>query len=369
MKLLHCADIHLGSKINSKLPPQKGAERRMELRLAFNKMINYAKASGIKAILIAGDAFDSDRPLKTDKEFFYDAVKACSDIDFFYLRGNHDRLESFEDGNVKNLKTFGEEWTTYEYGFLAISGVEFLKDNAASIYSSASFRRDKFNVVMLHGQIADTVQSGNVVLNALKGKNVNYLALGHVHSFSHGKFGDATYAYSGCLEGRGFDETGEKGFIVLDVLTAAREKNGDFSRYGFSFKFVRNSIRVIKEKTIDISTADGTFAAMNLISAELEKDGEFASPENELRVNLIGECDFDVLTAAREIEKNLSLEFFFAEVKNKTENKVNLDEFLNDPSIKGEFVRKILESDLSDGRKREVIKIGLKAIDGRRFEL
>ncbi len=369
MKLLHCADIHLGSKINSKLPPQKAAERRIELRLAFNKMINYAKTSGIKAILIAGDAFDSDRPLKTDKEFFYDAVKACSDIDFFYLRGNHDKFESFEDGSVKNLKTFGEEWTTYEYGFVTISGVEFAKNNTTSIYSSAVFRRDRFNVVMLHGQIADTVQSGNVVLNALKDKNVNYLALGHVHSFSHGKFGDATYAYSGCLEGRGFDETGEKGFIVLDVLTAAREKDGDFGRYGFSFEFVRNSIRVIKEKSIDISTADGTFAAMNIISAELEKDGEFAAPENALRLNLIGECDFDVLTAAREIEKDLSLKFFFAEVKNKTTDKLNLDEFLNDPSIKGEFVRKVLDSDLSSERKNEVIKIGLKAIDGRRFDL
>ena len=76
MKILHCADIHLGAKIESGFSSKKSDIRRMEVREAFDKMIGYARSSDIKIILISGDAFDSERPLKKDKEFFYQAVKA-----------------------------------------------------------------------------------------------------------------------------------------------------------------------------------------------------------------------------------------------------------------------------------------------------
>ena len=48
----------------------------------------------------------------------------------------------------------------------------------------------------------------------LERSNLDYVALGHVHSFDgiH-TVGKTTYAYSGIVEGRGFDECGEKGFI------------------------------------------------------------------------------------------------------------------------------------------------------------
>ena len=48
--------------------------------------------------------------------------------------------------------------------------------------------------------------------------NLDYLALGHIHTFSGvKKAGRTFYAYPGCIEGRGFDETGEKGFIAGTV--------------------------------------------------------------------------------------------------------------------------------------------------------
>ena len=89
-RFIHCADIHLGSKMEAKLPSLKVDERRRELRQTFEKMIEYARANGVRAILMSGDVFDSDRPLRRDKEFFYSAVKGNPDIDFLYLRGNHD---------------------------------------------------------------------------------------------------------------------------------------------------------------------------------------------------------------------------------------------------------------------------------------
>lgn len=42
MKLIHCADLHLDSRMESGLPPEKARERRMELLHTFTKMVDMA---------------------------------------------------------------------------------------------------------------------------------------------------------------------------------------------------------------------------------------------------------------------------------------------------------------------------------------
>ena len=156
MKFVHCADIHLGSKIAAKLPPEKTEERKAEVRAAFKNMVEKAAGYGAKVIVLAGDVFDSDRPLKKDKEFFYSVVKNNPDIDFLYLRGNHDNLESYSE-DLDNLKTFTGEWSGYSYGNVEFYGLETAAENYSSMYSSLKLDPDKINIVILHGQKSDSV--------------------------------------------------------------------------------------------------------------------------------------------------------------------------------------------------------------------
>ncbi|MGX8704776.1 MAG: metallophosphoesterase family protein, partial [bacterium] len=65
------------------------------------------------------------------------------------------------------------------------------------------------NIVMLHGDITNL---NSIPLSMLKERNIDYLALGHIHKFQKGKLDDrGIWVYPGCLEGRGFDEEGPKG--------------------------------------------------------------------------------------------------------------------------------------------------------------
>ena len=114
-------------------------------------MVAYAKKEGVKAILLSGDVFDSDSPIKKDKVFFYNAVKNSKEIDFLYLRGNHDGMESYTE-ELPNLKLFSEEWTEYTYGNVCVSGIELSKGNAISLYSTLHLKKDKINLLMMHGQ-------------------------------------------------------------------------------------------------------------------------------------------------------------------------------------------------------------------------
>ena len=148
MKLIHAADLHLGSRLDSRFSRELAEKRREEVRNSFRRMVDYADREGVRAILLSGDVFDSDKPFKKDKDFFYGVVEKHPAIDFLYLRGNHDK--EGDERSLDNLKTFSHEWRSYAYGELVVSGIEITKDNATSLYSSLTLDGNKTNIVMLH---------------------------------------------------------------------------------------------------------------------------------------------------------------------------------------------------------------------------
>ena len=55
MKIIHCGDIHLDSKMTSNLSKEQARERKMEILRTFTRMVDYAKKNGI--LLSAKDIF------------------------------------------------------------------------------------------------------------------------------------------------------------------------------------------------------------------------------------------------------------------------------------------------------------------------
>lgn len=352
MKILHCADIHLGSKMESKFPKEKSDERKRELRAAMNRMVEYARRNDIKVIVLAGDIFDSDRPLKKDKEFFYSVVRNNPDIDFLYLRGNHDTMESYTEYGLENLKTFTEKWTSYDYGDAVITGLEITDNNALSMYSSLNLGKGRNNIVVLHGQIGNSGGLCKIQLSKLRNKNIDYLALGHIHTFTSGKIDErGQYAYSGCLEGRGFDEFGQKGFVEVTV----DEK--------INFSFVPDCSRVFEEVTVDLSDTEDIYTACQKVQSFIK-----CKQSDIVRVNLTGEVSYDVEGLDKEIEKQLAHKYYFVSVKNSTFVKYDKASAEGSISLKGEFIRAVLEGDYNEEDKNAIISCGLKTLSGGEIE-
>ena len=59
MKLIHCADLHLDSKMSANLDKEKAKERKGEILNTFTKMVDYGIDNSVEAILISGDMFDT----------------------------------------------------------------------------------------------------------------------------------------------------------------------------------------------------------------------------------------------------------------------------------------------------------------------
>ena len=54
VKLIHCADVHLHSRLNTHLSVQQSKERNGELVSSFVNMVEYGHRHGVSAVLIAG---------------------------------------------------------------------------------------------------------------------------------------------------------------------------------------------------------------------------------------------------------------------------------------------------------------------------
>ena len=354
MKLIHTADLHLGSKIESKFPESKAKTRRGEIRNSFARMIDRARELGADVFLIAGDVFDAAPATPEDAAFFFGAIKSNPDLTFLVLHGNHDAGVPFP-ADLPNLVTFSDEWSTWETDGVAVSGIEITNDNAASLYDAYAPVPGKINLVMMHGRPGSSPAPDTVVLSKLADRGIDYLALGDYHARQDGKLGArGLWAYPGCPEGRGFDEPGEKGFLLLNV------ENGTVK-----CEFVPHACRTLYEIDCDVSGADGEYAAI-----ELAKQAIAAVPDKDpIRLNLVGAVNFDHTNLAYNAADRLNDgRRFFVSVKDKTSVALDLDAIKRELSLRGEFLRLLDAENIPDEEKNAILECGLRALSGQSLD-
>lgn len=358
MKIIHCSDLHLDSKMKSNLDSKKAKERRDEILITYQNMIKYANSNEVKAIIIAGDMFDKKNITVKAKNMVLDSINSNPQLDFIYLKGNHDEANFISDmENIpSNLKLFGnKQWTTYKYGKITISGIEFGELSSYEIYNTLILNKNDINIVTLHGQESkyDQKDKAEIInIQSLKNKNIDYLALGHIHKFKQEKIDTrGIYCYSGCLEGRGFDECGEKGFVLLDI-------NEETSR--ITSKFIPFAGRKLYEIKVDVSDTYTTLDTENKIDKNI-KDIE---QDALIKIVLTGKVDIDSERDINYLEKKYKNMYYFAKIYDETTLKIDYMTYENDASLKGEFIRLVLSQNLPDEEKRKIITTGIKALSG-----
>lgn len=350
MKLIHCADLHIGSRMDSKYPSQKAQIRRQELRNAFIGLVEEAIKIGAKAILISGDAFDSDHPGEKDLDYFYGVIASHPDLAFFYLRGNHD-LDGYGPAEpLQNLHTFcSSKWTTYSFvdEGVTISGIEITEENKETYYDAGGLEPNPnfYNIAMLHGQTGSSIN-----LKRLSHRNINYLALGHIHSLKVYEMEDKGVAvYSGTLEPRGFDELGEKGFVIIDSDTR-------------KYYFQTFNKRTIHWETLDISNLHSEYAISNAVKEML------TASEDIYRIELVGEKDVNLKLDLRNIISRCQNNCFVLDVIDETKRTTTKEEVDLSAPLINEFVSKIsMDGSLTRDERAEAIQIGLDALAGKEF--
>lgn len=356
MKIIHCSDLHLDSKMETNLSKEKAKERKNEILLTFEKMVQYAKKQEVKAIIIAGDMFDKKNITQKAKNMVKSQIILNPEIDFIYLKGNHDEINFLEaeEEIPSNLKMFNDQkWIAYEYEDITISGIEFGEQAEYNIYNSLILDKNKTNIVVMHGQesqrdIKDKTEIIN--LKELKNKNIDYLALGHIHSYKQEKLDNrGIYCYSGCLEGRGFDECGDKGFVLLNIENKKIET-----------EFIPIAKRNLYEVKVDITGVTENYE----IEQRIEKATENISKDNLVKIILTGKVEIGTTRDIDYLIKKYEDSFYCIKIYDETTANIDYMKHQNDASLKGEFIRLILEQDITEEEKSKIINTGIRAFLG-----
>ena len=357
MKIIHCADLHLDSKMESNLDKEQANLRRLELIETYERMVDYARENDVRAILIAGDLFDKTHIRKEVKRRVVEQITSNSNIDFYYLKGNHDRCDFMEEGIDEIPSNFhiftADGWTSYRLEDVVITGMELNASNVSTMAQRLVLDSASTNIVMLHGQQSDyDGKDGAEIINtsSLKGKFIDYLALGHVHKYIYEQLDErGVYCYPGCLEGRGFDETGDKGFVLMEI------EDGNISSEFIPFALRRlHEIKVMVSPEMDLQAAVAK-AGEELLDVDDQDLVKFVlEGEREL------DDELDIIRFVRIFENR----FFFVKCYDRTKTLIDYDSYKYDKSLKGEFVRLVQSQDLDEDEKAKIIEIGIRAIMG-----
>ena len=155
MKLLHCADIHLDSVMESNLSPERAKERKRELLGGFASMVQYGAEHDVRGVLIAGDLFDGASCAKRTRTYVLDLIAGHPQMEFYYLSGNHDEGEvGFTDPKSplpENLHVFSDAWQEYRLENVSIWGC--VDPSAKETYDALTPDPERVNIAVLHGQV------------------------------------------------------------------------------------------------------------------------------------------------------------------------------------------------------------------------
>lgn len=225
LKLIHGADFHLDAPFAA-LSPEKARQRRAEQRQLLSRLADLAEEEGADLVLLSGDLLDGGETYQETVEALSHALGQIK-APVFIAPGNHDPYgprsayagTAWPD-NVHIFTSVQPEGVELPELGCVVHGAAFTTPQAdrSPLMGFSAPRDGRIHLMTLHGDVAGQGRYGPIRPEDIAASGLTYLALGHIHACSGlQRAGETCWAYPGCPEGRGFDETGEKGVLAVTV--------------------------------------------------------------------------------------------------------------------------------------------------------
>ena len=357
IRILHCADLHLDAPFSLKTPRQ--AERhRTELRSDLSSVTLLIRTQKIQVCLMSGDLFDRNEVTVETRRLMEKEFADCPDCRFILAAGNHDPLTDASpyryfqfSPNVTVLPAERtvihlDELNTDVYGY-SFDG----KNNGENPLTSWTIEDpERINLLCVHADVDAPDSPYGPCSKADIGKSgFDYVALGHVHKGSglqneNGVF----WAYPGCLEGRGFDETGYKGVLI-----------GEVEKGKADLAFERISKRRYEILRCDVTGCDREEAVARA-RAMVREAGE----DTVIRLILTGEVREGMIILPESLVYD-GWRGDEVEIRDETVLAPDFTELEENTTLKGVFYRLMKEKIAAGEADEDALKYGLMALEGR----
>lgn len=350
MKFVHIADMHFDSPfVNLSQRETLGDKRRLEQRKIFKKIIEYIKQEKIEYLFISGDLYEHKYIKQSTIEYINNLFKEIPETKIFIAPGNHDpniknsyynkynwneNVKIFK-GEIEKIKT--AEAIIYGYGF------DDFYCNDSGIEQINLENSELPQILVIHGTLdganIEEKQYNSISTKTIEQKGFNYVALGHIHKSD---YTNKRIVYPGSTAALGFDELGEHGMIV-----------GEINNKNLELQFIPLDEEKFTKKEIDVSQILSKEELIEKINETKIESGEY------VEIILEGKRNFEINNY--EIIKYVE-NTHIIKIKNNTKIAYDLEKLANETTLKGLFVKKILEKykDEINNNKQEIIE---KAIE------
>ena len=358
VRILHAADFHLDSAFGS-LSAEQSKQRRRESRMTAQRLANFVNQNEIDVVLLAGDLFDSAEVYRETVEQLLDALGsmrarvfiAPGNHDFYRPGGIYDRLRLPENVHLfrENRITCVEEPSLN----LRVWGAAFTDSVCPPMlatFSPPEKRPGVTDVLCIHGTVGREGIYNPMTEAQLAGCGMDYVAMGHSHECSGlKKAGAVTYLWPGVPMARGYDETGVKGVVLVDVAPGA-EAEAQFAALGG---------RQYYNLTVDVTGKDPLSA--------VRQAAETVTAQDFLRVTLTGTAE--ELPVVSTVQNWVDGNCFRGEVISRVTQSRSVWSRKEEPTLRGLFLRKLwAQWQQATPQERERIeqaaRWGLAALDG-----
>lgn len=363
IRFVHAADLHLDSAFSA-LSARQAAARRRESRALLQRFAAYVNEQNIDLVLLAGDLMDSERPFSETVEALAEALGQMR-AEVVIAPGNHDPVVPGSLWNTvewtENVHIFREN-TVQEVELPALNvvihGAAFVgREQSASLLRGFSVPEDgRIHVGLLHGELEPAEARYNPLRREeIAASGLDYLALGHIHKRTEPlQYGTTVCAWPGCMEGHGFDETGEKGFY-----------QGMLSKGAVKLEFVPFARRKYEILKVDVAGQN----VLRAVEAVLPQDTE----RDLYRIVLTGETTAAGVSAAT-LREALEERFYALELRDETRIAEDLWTDCGQESLRGLFLQELKKkwdaatNEAARQQVEQAVRFGLAALDHREME-
>jgi DNA repair exonuclease SbcCD nuclease subunit len=227
MRILHTADWQIGMR--AKHVGLGGVHVRAQRILSAKALAAVAREHAVDAVFVAGDVFEDNAVDRTDVQSVIDACAGFG-VPTYVLPGNHDPLTTgsvWEHGgwdaatNVHVLRT--SEPLTMGPGITLYPCPAFTKMSSADPTAwIADASTEGTRIGIAHGTVMNAMVAEDcfpIRRDAASALGLDYLALGHWHSFApyEGDAAGARMAYSGTHETTKFGERDSGNVVIVEL--------------------------------------------------------------------------------------------------------------------------------------------------------
>ena len=362
MRFVVCADVHLDASF-AWAGADRGVARRWrsDLRRALVNVVELAVDRRADALLCAGDLYEHERFTPDTQAFLAKTFAEVAPLQVFLAPGNHDWFgpESLYETIdwSSNVHVFGSpelEPIELTPGLTLWGGAHLGPANTGDFLQGFVVDRGGVNVALFHGselswlqeQQDSTAPHAPFKAEEIEAAGLDHAFVGHLHTPRLA----ARHTYPGNPNPLSFGETGERGAVIVDVAD-----DGSVAREVHPVAQTE-----LHERAVDVT---GCVSRNDVLTRVRD---EMAGIEGVARVDIVGDLSSEIDLRAEDIRSEVAIEALMVRM-DEARVAYDLDAIADEQTtVRGRFVRDVLDADLDEDERRRVLVAGLRALDGRK---